>query len=91
MAQLRPRPRRYIVNDAYKDIVEQGLQQVLDKMDLMLSVMPKNRTGGRHIVQNTLNQYEMHYRGMEVFCSMIGDFDSLLMLQLNAPEEYRSK
>lgn len=80
--------KKYIIKDEYKEKTEEGLSTVLNRLELSLTDDKQARTGGRHIVKNTTNQYNMHYRGLEAFCAMVGDYDSLLMLNEYAPSEY---
>ena len=46
-----------------------------------------SRVNDRAIEESTKKAYKKHYRGLEYFFSLIGDYLSLIILQLDAPDD----
>jgi hypothetical protein len=63
-----------------------GLNRVLKKFRLSPG-SPKALTGGRPLSLNTRLAYDKHFRGLKYFCCLIGDYESLLVLQEDAPSK----
>lgn len=64
-----------MVKEEYKALMDAGIEEYLHKLGLMLDKDAQGRTGGRYIEDSTLKQYEVHYRGLEAYCAMVGDYE----------------
>ena len=70
-----------------KEMEEKGLNAVLEKLQLVYSSSESKLTGSKPIEEATSKAYEKHYKGLKYFFSMIGDYESLLILQSKAPKK----
>ena len=61
---------------------------MLTKLGLSPSTTPTASTGSRPLSKNSKSQYEKHFRGLKYFCSLVGDYESLLILSDNAPSPF---
>ncbi|KAJ3310170.1 hypothetical protein HDV04_005364 [Boothiomyces sp. JEL0838] len=65
-----------------------GMNQVLERLGLAMSPK-KHRLFGNHcLAKKTERDYLKHIRGLRYFCCLIGDYESLLILQEDAPRPF---
>ncbi|KAI9339167.1 hypothetical protein DFJ73DRAFT_961925 [Zopfochytrium polystomum] len=57
-----------------------GIMEALDRLQLGLGTVPVPFHGTKELSENTLRFYQKHMRGIQYFCALIGDYESLLML-----------
>lgn len=79
---------KYHVSKEHWIAAKAGMDQVLKKLDLKFALTTTKRTGDLTLGRNTVAGYEKHYRGLRHFFCLIGDYESLLILQENAPEPF---
>lgn len=64
------------------------IELLMDELDFNSSSTSKSRVGSRPIAQSTLLAYQKHYNGLKYFFSLIGDYESLLILLEYPPEPF---
>jgi hypothetical protein len=79
---------KYHVSKEHWTAAKAGMDQVLQKLDLKFALTASKRTGDLTLRRNTVAGYEKHYRGLRHFFCLIGDYESLLILQENAPTPF---
>jgi hypothetical protein len=73
---------------------KEGMNQILKDMGNKSTQKGISFSDGTAVLADTALQelskrdYKKHYRGLRLFCCLIGDCESLLMLQDNAPRPY---
>ncbi len=67
---------------------KEKMTEVLLKMKLQWGAKNQPPTGNRNLEDSSKTQYQTHYRGLRYFCCLIGDYESLLILQDNPPEPF---
>ena len=78
------------IPNRYKEGFYNGLKNVCQEYGLKMRSSRKSRLSkkkGALCEKTTVSSYETHYRTMEVFCALKGDFESALMLQRDAPNK----
>jgi hypothetical protein len=64
------------------------MNSILERMNLQRGQINQQPTGNRNLVNSSKAQYLTHYRGLRYFCCLIGDYESLLILQDNPPQPF---
>lgn len=87
-SSLRQRNRKlYHVSESSWSDARIGLDRVLARLRLT-SGPSRPLTGTRPLASSSLQNYNKHYRGLRFFCCLVGDYESLLLLQNDAPEDF---
>jgi hypothetical protein len=79
---------KYHVKKEYWELAVIGMDDVLKSMKLTFSNRSIGHTGDAVLSSLSKQAYVKHYRGLRLFFCMLGDYESLLMLQENAPEKF---
>ena len=66
-------------------LADTGIPETLDKLGLRLEATTSAVLGSRPLERNSVIMYEKHIRGLKFFFSLIGDYESLLMLLPTPP------
>lgn len=69
-------------------VLTKGMDEVLLKLNLQWTATSRSRTGNAPLKVLSIRDYEKHFRGLILFFCMIGDYESLLMLQDCAPHPF---
>ena len=69
----------------YQRKADVEVKQLLKELDLQLH-KPQKLTGNRPLSDNSMAAYQKHFNGLRLFCKLIGDYHSLLILLPQAPE-----
>ena len=64
-----------------KLMAQSGIALLIEKYCLTRTQTVRKFTGDRCLEDNSKKQYQSSYNGMIYFCTLIGDYDSLLILQ----------
>jgi hypothetical protein len=85
-SQRRPRGRATKLNitDDMRAIAEEEVTKILAFMQLVHGGR-RSLTGSRHLATLSKTQYSYHYNSLRDFLTLIGDWQSLVMLLENAP------
>ena len=70
----------YAVCGEYKTLADSNVRLLLEQLDLSRSAVKVVHTGSKPSETNTVTSYLKHIRGLRYFCSLIGDYESLLLL-----------
>ena len=81
-------PTSYKVPDEIKRIAREGVEEVIKKMELSLDVHKRPMLGTRPLAENTTISYMKHINGLRYFCSVVGDYESLLVFMEQSPAEF---
>ena len=88
----RPRRRggnnatRYKLSESRQAYVDGQVKLALKKLDLKFSGVKSSLTGDRVLAKNTSDSYLSNLRQLRYFLSLIGDWESLIILGDNSPE-----
>jgi hypothetical protein len=80
------RPKYHVPKELWEP-AKAGMNAVLARMNLQFS-NPEPLIGSSALAVLSKRDYVKHYRGLRLFCCYIGDYESLLMLQDNAPRPF---
>jgi hypothetical protein len=87
-SEFRRRNRKkYHIPAEWLQEARAGMNEVLVRLRLSMG-NSRPLTGSRLLSANTSQAYQKHYRGLRYFCCMIGDYESLIFLQDDAPSHY---
>ena len=76
----------YYINDDLKKRNKVGMASILDKLKLVLGSDKVALTGNRALEEKSLSTYNTYFRGMRYFLSIVGDYESLIILSENRPK-----
>jgi hypothetical protein len=85
-AAKKSNPTSIVVPPAIVAMKVKGLQAVLAELKLVLSGGKKSVFGNKSMKAKTKETYNQHIDGMRRFLTLIGDYESLLILQENRPK-----
>lgn len=74
------KPHLHAIPQRYLDAANSGIENTLQWLRLTQTPSLRNTIGNRPLKDNSKRTYEKHFRGLRHFCSIIGDYESLLML-----------
>ena len=78
----------YDIEDAIQSKAEAGVAALVERLSFVQSTVARSHTGSRCLESNSKRSYKKNIRGLQYFCSLIGDYESLLMLLDNPPEPF---
>ena len=78
----------YCISDDISAIANSKVNELVNKLNLSLASTYREKTGSRPLEENSKKAYEKHFRGLRYLFSLIGSYDSLLMLLDNPPEPF---
>jgi hypothetical protein len=78
------KPKYYISSDRWIP-AKAAMDNILDDRGHSWATGTKPLWGNRSIGPSSKSAYTTHYRGLKHFCCMIGDYESLIILQENRP------
>ncbi len=76
------------VPSCYRKSAEEGVTKYLEEKGLALESTSRPLTGSKNLKENSIRDYDKHYTGLYKFCAMIGDHESLLVLNRKAPSVF---
>ena len=71
-----------------QDLARVGIMELLRKLNSTRSTTPKRLVGTCPISDNTERENKKMFHGLYYYCSLIGDYESMLMLEEYPPEEF---
>lgn len=78
----------YHVPQEYWIPAKEGMDRALVKLQLQFTQEERPLTGDRALRSRSITTYESHFRGLRYFFCLVGDYESLLMLQPKAPTPF---
>ncbi|KAH9148838.1 hypothetical protein AeRB84_007935, partial [Aphanomyces euteiches] len=78
----------YKLTPELKEATDKAIRALLADLDLQQSVEARPLTGSALLETNSIAAYKKHLRGLYFFCSLVGDYDSLLILLECPPEPF---
>lgn len=76
----------FVVSDGILQLAVDGKDASLKDWGIKLADTPTSRTGDRVVSTTTKLAYKGHYENLTKFCYLIGDYDSVLILDKKCPE-----
>lgn len=76
----------YFIDDDLQQRNKKGMQLVLNKLNLVLGPQLAELTGSRPLEEKSMKTYQTYFRGMIFFLSLVGDYESMLILQKCRPK-----
>ncbi|KAH9097852.1 hypothetical protein LEN26_016941 [Aphanomyces euteiches] len=78
----------YKLTPELKEATDKAIGALLADLDLQQSVEARPLTGSAPLETNSIAAYKKHLRGLYFFCSLVGDYNSLLILLECPPEPF---
>ncbi|KAF0712480.1 hypothetical protein As57867_004805, partial [Aphanomyces stellatus] len=78
----------YSIDDAVQVLADTAIDELLRTLELTPSISSQSYTGSRSLKPNSKVAYTKHLRGLKYFCSLVGDYESLLMLLDRPPQPF---
>ncbi|CAK4949207.1 unnamed protein product, partial [Aphanomyces euteiches] len=78
----------YTIEQAVQSKADTGVASLIERLSFVQSTVARSHTGSRCLEDNSKRSYKKHMRGLQYFFSLLGDYDSLLMLLDNPPEPF---
>ena len=69
----------------YKQIAHEGIRKALEQFSVGGDEAPRSKVGSKQLADNSIRAYEKHFRSLNAFLGMIGDYESILMLLPKSP------
>ncbi|ORY43852.1 hypothetical protein BCR33DRAFT_251222 [Rhizoclosmatium globosum] len=77
---------RFKIPEDLQSKAKVGIQEALKRLNLTQAANPVAPHGNKPLSENSIAAYQKHINLMNYFCSLIGDYDSMLMLLERPPQ-----
>ena len=76
----------YKIPSPYQDLADSKVAELIKMLNLAQSHGNLPLTGNRPLENNSKEAYYKHFRGLRYYCTLVGDYERILMLLDKPPE-----
>ena len=85
MTTFKGRKTPFFIDHNLKARNAAGLTSILAELRLKMGEEAYKLTGNRPLADKSMKSYGNQFRGLRYFCSLIGDYESMLILEVKRP------